>query len=273
MLFCYSVVLKLLNGLFASGRADYVGLSVGRGAEKTMETIGKRISERRKVLGLSQDELAKLAGYKGQSGIREIEVGAVRKPGKILELASALRVRPEWLASGVGEMLEEEAMDQVRLLVGAHSRQLYEGDEKMDHSEFFSVFSLVPRYAVQAGAGPGMEVHSEQIVDHLAFKTEWLKAAMGLMPEKLALITARGDSMEPAIGDGDLMLLDMRELRTLDPSIYVVRMDQSLVAKRLQLLMDGRVRINSDNPMYGSETVRYEEIQILGRVVWIGRKV
>ena len=118
-----------------------------------------------------------------------------------------------------------------------------------------------------------MEVQSEQIVDHLAFKTEWLKMVMGLVPNKLALITARGDSMEPAIGDGDLMLLDMRELRTLDPSIYVVRMDQSLVAKRLQRLTDGRIRINSDNPLYGSETVRHEEIQILGRVVWIGRKV
>lgn len=244
-----------------------------------METIGKRILQRRKELGLSQEELAKRVGYKGQSGIREIESGKVRKPGKLLELASVLGVRPEWLASGTGVRMPVSAHDQqdvsVRTSVDAQSDQPYEAHFQKDDREedFLSVFSLVPRYAVQAGAGPGMEVQSEQIVDHLAFKTEWLKTAMGLMSDKLALITARGDSMEPAIGDGDLMLLDMRELRTLDPSIYIVRMDQSLVAKRLQRLMDGRVRINSDNPLYGSETVHHEEIHILGRVVWIGRKV
>lgn len=229
-----------------------------------METVGRRIQRRRKEMGLSQEELAKQVGYSGQSAIREIESGTVRKPGKLLELASALEVRPEWLASGTGMMMTVESACDQPYDINAQGE---------DQEDFLSIFSLVPRYAVLAGAGPGMEVHSEQIVDHLAFKTEWLSVAMGLEPDKLALITARGDSMEPAIGDGDMMLLDMRELRTLDPSIYVVRIDQSLVAKRLQRMTDGRIRINSDNPLYGSETVRHDEIHILGRVVWIGRKV
>ena len=244
-----------------------------------MDNIGKRIRQRRKELGFSQEELAKRSGYRGQPMIREIESGRVGKPGKLLELAAALGVRPEWLAAGTGAMMSvnaqrEQVYESRSVVVDAQCHQPYESNALSDDQEdFLAVFCLVPRYAVHAGAGPGMEVQSEQIVDHLAFKTEWLKTAMGLMSDKLALITARGDSMEPAIGDGDLMLLDMRELRTLDPSIYVVRMEQSLVAKRLQRLTDGRVRINSDNPLYGSETVHSEEIQILGRVVWIGRKV
>ncbi|MEO5362447.1 MAG: helix-turn-helix transcriptional regulator [Magnetococcus sp. DMHC-8] len=244
-----------------------------------MEQMGVRLMQRRKALGLSQEELARRAGYSGQSAIREIESGGVRKPGKLLELALALGVRPDWLASGRGPMLVEEAAVVLqRRVVAADHRHLYEdegagpGDE--GQAAFLAThFTLVPRYAVQASAGPGMAVQSEQIVDHLAFKTEWLRAAMGLDPHKLALITARGDSMEPAIGDGDLLLLDMRELRTLDPSIYVVRMDQSLVAKRLQRLMDGRIRIQSDNPLYSAESVHPSEIHILGRIVWIGRKV
>ncbi|MBF0462720.1 MAG: helix-turn-helix transcriptional regulator [Magnetococcales bacterium] len=234
-----------------------------------MEQIGMRLMQRRKALGLSQEELARRVGYSGQSAIREIESGGVRKPGKLLELASALGIRPDWLASGQGTMLAEGKA------VVAHNRHVYKmaDGESAGEEAFFADFTLVPRYAVQASAGPGLEVQSEQIVDHLAFKTEWLRVAMGLEPNKLALITARGDSMEPAIGDGDLLLLDMRELRTLDPSIYVVRMDQSLVAKRLQQLTDGRIRIQSDNPLYSAECVHPNEIHILGRIVWIGRKV
>ncbi len=228
------------------------------------EELGGRVLRCRKALGWSQEELARRVGYRGQSAIREIEAGKVRKPGKLLELAKALAVQPEWLAHGQGEMV-------LQVVSGAR-QQGYMLQEEVS-SFMANHFTLVPRYAVQASAGPGLEVHSEQIVDHLAFKTEWLRAAMGLDPHKLALITARGDSMEPAIGDGDLLLLDMREIRTLDPSIYVVRMDQSLIAKRLQRLLDGRIRIQSDNPLYGAEEVYPHEVQILGRIVWIGRKV
>lgn len=232
-----------------------------------MEQIGMRLMQRRKALGLSQEELARAAGYSGQSAVREIESGGVRKPGKLLELAAALGVRPEWLSTGLGSMLADGAAPVPGRRVQSGHQQPYEEDSFADR------FTLVPRYAVQASTGPGLEVQSEQIVDHLAFKTEWLRAAMGLDPSKLALITARGDSMEPAIGDGDLLLLDMRELRTLDPSIYVVRMEHSLIAKRLQRLTDGRIRIQSDNPLYSAENVHPSEIQILGRIVWIGRKV
>ncbi|MBF0182785.1 MAG: helix-turn-helix transcriptional regulator [Magnetococcales bacterium] len=237
-----------------------------------MEGIGLRLCRRRKELGWSQEELARRVGYSGQSAIREIEAGKVRNPGKLLDLAKVLQVRAEWLADGQGEMRLSSEEQTQRLWVERTQAHPYALQEEAE--AFMSAhFTLVPRYAVQASAGPGLEVQSEQIVDHLAFKTEWLRAAMGLDPHKLALITARGDSMEPAIGDGDLLLLDMRELRTLDPSIYVVRMEQSLVAKRLQRLTDGRIRIQSDNPFYSAEEVYPHEIHILGRIVWIGRKV
>lgn len=242
-----------------------------------MEQMGKRIMQRRKTLGLSQAQLAKLVGYRGQSSIRAIETGGVSKPGKLLELASVLGVRPEWLSTGIGEMeVLIPTGVQRRVVVQASNPQSYgdeDANEAVQMADFATLFTLVPRYTVQASAGPGVTVQSEQIVDHLAFKTEWLRATMGLEPNKLALITARGDSMEPAIGDGDLLLLDMRKWRTLDPSIYVVRLDDSLVAKRLQQLTDGRICIQSDNPFYSSETVYPSDIHILGRIVWIGRKV
>ncbi len=139
-------------------------------------------------------------------------------------------------------------------------------------SSLWQDFSWVPQFFFEVGVGPAREVGSEQIVDHIAFKTEWLKAAMGLSPSQVALVTAKGDSMEPVIGDGDLLLTDLREFRTIDPSIYIIRLDNALLAKRIQITEGGNIRIRSDNPFYKPEEVPAGDVNILGRVVWIGRK-
>ena len=63
---------------------------------------------------------------------------------------------------------------------------------------------MVPRYEISASAGGGAAVYSEQIVDYLAFKTDWVRDHLRLPPEAIALINVTGDSMEPALSDGDL---------------------------------------------------------------------
>jgi phage repressor protein C with HTH and peptisase S24 domain len=98
---------------------------------------------------------------------------------------------------------------------------------------------------------------------------------MNLEPGKLALISAIGDSMSPTIRDGDLLLVDMRQRQVGDDAIYIIRRDSSLVAKRFQRLFDGTVSIKSDNPIYKEEVVPKDaasELNLIGRVVWIGRK-
>ncbi len=60
--------------------------------------INKRIRQRREMLGLSQDELAKKLGYKSRSSINKIEKGENDIPqSKILAFAEALNTTPEYL--------------------------------------------------------------------------------------------------------------------------------------------------------------------------------
>lgn len=219
-----------------------------------MTSFAHRLRRARKGAGLTQDQLARRVGLKRQSISAMERTGGVERTGKLVEIAEALGVRPQWLRSG------EEPREAEWVAAGDGAAPV------MDD------FTLVPQYAVTASLGAGREIVSEQIVDHLAFKTEWLRSAMGLNPGKCALITAKGDSMEPAIGDGDLLLLDLRELRTLDPSVYVLRHEDSLYAKRVQRLTDGQLRIISDNKFYEPETVDPQDVEIIGRVVWIGSK-
>ena len=59
-------------------------------------------------------------------------------------------------------------------------------------------------------------------------------------------------------------------------SIYCVRVSGQLRIKRIRLDMRGGVRVISDNPQYCDEHLEPQEaadLEIVGRVVWIGRDV
>jgi phage repressor protein C with HTH and peptisase S24 domain len=137
-------------------------------------------------------------------------------------------------------------------------------------------FILVPHYEVHASAGNGTLVHSEQIVDYLAFKADWVRNTLGVTQKDLALISVKGDSMEPVLSNEDLILIDMRKNRVEDNAIYVLQLVGSLLVKRIQRKLDGSLHVMSDNPRYEAEIVNAErapELHVLGRVVWSGRRM
>lgn len=137
-------------------------------------------------------------------------------------------------------------------------------------------FVLVPRYDIRASAGHGAVVHSEQVVDHLAFREEWVRNALGVGEKDLALITVKGDSMEPTLSNGDLILIDTHRQAIGENSIYVIRYDGELLVKRAQRRLDGTIVIKSDNSAYEPEIVEPKQVPklgVIGRVVWAGRRL
>ena len=137
-------------------------------------------------------------------------------------------------------------------------------------------FAALPRYDVRASAGHGVAVHSEQIVDHLAFRRDWLRGQFGIAQADVALIEIYGDSMEPTLSNGDLVLIDTRVERVVGSSVYVLQHNGHLLAKRIQQMMDGSLVIKSDNPAYVPEVVPAEQaadVRVVGRVVWSGRRM
>jgi len=82
--------------------------------------------------------------------------------------------------------------------------------------------------------------------------------------------------MEPTIRDGDLLLVDTSQKDVVEDGIYVLHLNNHLLAKRLQRLHDGSIRISSDNPAYAEEVVTSGELStldIIGRAVWSGRRI
>lgn len=77
-----------------------------------MTTIAERIRNRRQELGMSQDELARLLGYKSRSSIYKIEASGQDLPRKKIEkIAEALHTTPEYIM-GWEEKPKEEKIFQ-----------------------------------------------------------------------------------------------------------------------------------------------------------------
>ena len=72
-------------------------------------TIGERIRQRRIELGMTQDELAKKAGYQSSSSINKLESARVLPSRKIELMAKALECSPAYLMGWSEE--EERAND------------------------------------------------------------------------------------------------------------------------------------------------------------------
>jgi phage repressor protein C with HTH and peptisase S24 domain len=145
------------------------------------------------------------------------------------------------------------------------------------HPESVDGFSLVPRYDVRASAGPGAVVASGDLdgSGFVAFRTEWLHR-IGVHPGRAEVILAVGDSMDPTIRDGDLILVDRSIDRIVDNGIYVVTVGGLVLVKRVQSRIDGGVVLISDNPQYERETVpdhQVPDLRIEGRVRWFGRTI
>lgn len=134
----------------------------------------------------------------------------------------------------------------------------------------------VKRHPVMVSAGPGAVVTEELGKPYFAFDERWLKALTASTPSSLSIVRVEGDSMAPTLNAGDEILVDLGDAADrLRDGIYVLRIDDALVVKRLALNpVGGRVTVQSDNPAYPDwPDCSLGEINCIGRVIWSGRQI
>lgn len=140
---------------------------------------------------------------------------------------------------------------------------------------FLDEFALIPGYRVQVSAGHGALTQGEmEPCRHLAFRRKWLKWR-GFAEKDLAIVWSKGDSMEPTIGNNDTLVVHLGRTRPVDGHIYVVRNDDQLWVKRLQVLPSAWLLL-SDNKHYQPIEVPKDEqhtFEVIGQVVHIAHDV
>jgi phage repressor protein C with HTH and peptisase S24 domain len=134
----------------------------------------------------------------------------------------------------------------------------------------------VKRHPVSVSAGPGALVSEELGKPYFAFDDRWLKALNASQPSQLSIVRVEGDSMAPTLNAGDDVLVDLGDSsERLRDGIYVLRIDDAVVVKRLALNPTGRrVTVQSDNPAYPDwPDCSLSDIKPIGRVIWSGRRI
>ncbi len=165
-------------------------------------------------------------------------------------------VQLEWLMTGHGPQMRP----------GLKPDEFAHIPEAVDSGDLTSI----PFYEVRAGAGHGQVPYDENAYTRIKIDKRWL-ASKGVKTLAAQLLEASGDSMEPTIGDGDLLIIDTSE-RTVRDAIYVLRRNGNILVKRLQRRSDGSLSLLSDNPIFAEERVPRddaEDLQIIGRVALV----
>lgn len=180
----------------------------------------------------------------------------------------------QFVKKGSPRKLEEQDRGMLARFFGVDEVQLGKPKENSHaKSDQFdgSGWVDVPRLAVGASAGPGVDPEGELVFDTIRFSWRWLRA-MGLQPDHLSTIVVSGDSMEPTLRDGDEILVD-RKPRPPRDGIHVVRLGDSLLVKRLDTGRPGKIVLISDNAAYPPVECAGQDVEVIGRVVWKGGRI
>ncbi len=201
---------------------------------------------------MTQKTLGDAVGV-SQAAIQKIETGRAAQTTKLLDIAKALRVRPEWLSSGTGAMRTD-------------------GDDDKKPSHINHDVFRVDILDLAVSAGPG--IVNQEFVEIL-HSVEYAPAEArhmfdGRKAENIRIINVRGDSMSGTIEPGDLLFVDISVKSFDGDGIYAFLYDDTAHVKRLQKMKD-KLLVISDNKSYAAwdpiEKDEMNRVFVFGKVI------
>ncbi|WP_409423298.1 MULTISPECIES: LexA family protein [unclassified Pseudoalteromonas] len=206
--------------------------------------IAKRVKERRKVLGLTQYQLADLVGT-AQTSIQKIERGDTKNPRNIEALARALECTPEFLQFGIA-------------------------DNKNINSNVSpgpTIKATAPLISwVQAGAW-------SEITEIKAYDAERFMCPVNCS-DLTFVLKVQGISMEPKFDEGDLIFVDP-EAECIHGSYVVARLDDDNQATFKQLIIEGGHKfLKAVNPNWPEQLIPINgNCTLVGKVIFTGKSL
>lgn len=181
---------------------------------------------------------------------------------------------PVPFAKRVAEVMKEHGIDPARVLrlagidnTGALLPQPEEMAKQLG-------FGLVPELELGYSMGGGAVFNDYRHVGVVPFPLTWLRSLMAGAMADLFVARGEGDSMQPTLLDGDVVLIDTAQRQiTKQDRIWAVSYGDLGMIKRVRRLPNGSYSLMSDNPAVSEVNAVDDEMYVIGRVVWIGRRI
>lgn len=122
---------------------------------------------------------------------------------------------------------------------------------------------LVPVLNQELSAGHGELLPENDVVEGLLSLPVWLRNAYG---NNLGALHVHGDSMQPTLNDGDMVVCDSLGWDKSD-GLFAIRLNGNGYVKRLQVV-NGKILVKSDNSNYDTitEPLDSDAISVIGKV-------
>ena len=232
-----------------------------------MDTLGSRIKY---VRGKeSQESFANSIGVsKGSLGGYERDENSPSADA-VLKICSKANISAEWLLQGSGPMTRGEAP------VNGKAYPVHtEAGVDIIEAEKTSIV-LIPMVEAVLSAGNGSLETAASSERKYSFREDFLRRKGD--HKQMVLMRVAGDSMEPEIKDGDVVLIDQSQKRLRPNDIFAVAFEEMIYVKRVNA-MPGKIILSSDNselyPPFEVDTAGdlEESLRIIGRVIWLCRE-
>jgi len=145
------------------------------------------------------------------------------------------------------------------MLYGQSPESLVEATNRFFMVKFFD--------DVSASAGGGSDVDENEAKD-VRIPEEFVQMLGGEAELKnIEAINVSGDSMEPTFSYNDIVFINRSKTNIDRGGVFTIRTEGGLFIKRVQRRIDGMIDVISDNNVYATQTLKPNELEIIGRVV------
>lgn len=122
------------------------------------------------------------------------------------------------------------------------------------------------------GAGSNIDDYADEST--IDFDANLLRTITRSPPERLFVARGVGDSMFPTLINEDMLVIDtLQRVLSLQDRLWAISLFGAGAVKRLRTVAKHRVEVISDNPAHDNQEVSTQDLAIMGRVIWVGRRV
>ena len=125
----------------------------------------------------------------------------------------------------------------------------------------------------------GETISTDAVKGTWHFPPEYL-SEMRVRAKRVRIIEIFGDSMRRPDGgglhSGDRVMIDLADVNPTPPGIFALWDGFGIVVKRLERVMRSdppAIHVISDNPSHPATILTYDEVNIVGRVIWFARRL